>query len=163
MKKLKYIKLFESGNIQIRRNIFMTQIGNFKINEELDEDMSPKTRSEKLINHYLRTLLSRPIKKAESIAGQNKVTYKYKTEEESISYSKNTKKFFDEFSKDYRVAELEIKTTIEFAEELKQAMSEFYGEKEIYLSDYTITMEGVEESTKDEFVFKYILLDISEN
>lgn len=41
-------------------------------------------------------------------------------------------------------------------------MSEFYGEKEIDLSDYTITMEGVEESTKDEFVFKYILLDISE-
>jgi hypothetical protein len=146
MKKLKYIKLFER----------------FNLNEELDMDMSPKTKSEKLVNHYLGTLLSRPIKKAESIAGKNQVTYKYKTEEKSVAYSKNTKIFLDEFSKDYRVAELEIRTPIEFAEKLEQVMSEFYGEKEIDLSDYTITMEGVEESTKDEFVFKYILLDISE-
>ena len=162
MRKLKYVKLFE----------------NFKMNEEVDQwfpeigEPGP-TPDRKVLDGYHRTLLSDIIRKFERTiqrAGGNIVEVgkdmsipKFKYEKEFIQYSEETKMFFNQFQEKDRTAETELKAPIRFAEALRKGLAEFYGEKKIDYSDSVITMEGVEESTDDEYIFKYILLDIQKN
>lgn len=159
MRKLKYVKLFE----------------NFKMNEELDQYFPGPgepglTPDRKVLEGYHRTLLSDIIRKFERTiqraggniheVGKDMSVPKFKHEKEFIQYSEETKMFLKQFPEEDRTAETELKAPIRFAEALRKGLAEFYGEKEINYSDSIITMKGIEESTDDEYIFKYILLDI---
>ncbi len=158
MRKLKYVKLFE----------------NFQINEDLDQYFPPvgsTSDDQRVLNGYHRTLLSDIIKKFEGTiqgeggniveVGKDMSIPKFKYEKEFIQYSEETKMFFNQFQEKDRTAETELKAPIKFAESLRKGLEEFYGEKEIDYSDSKIKMKGVEESTDKEYIFKYILLEIT--